>query len=199
MTKDKRRKKGAESRKLIIDAAISCIAQQGLCDTTLDDVANKAAVSRALVVFHFKSKTQMMSAVLEEISTIYKRNWDQIFSIADSPADKLLKLIAYDVRLPIDKPELVSVWHAFWGDAKGLYKQLNSSRDKKYEQDLNQLINEINLQGNYSHDPKLITAVLTALLLGLWWEAHVNPDTYEFDYSMSMITSILHIHFPSHF
>ena len=201
MNKDRRREKGEESRKTIIEAAIHCIATRGLCDTTLDHIAIDAKVSRALVVFHFKSKNGMLASVLEQISAQYNQDWQKIQNNKELSAQALLlKLIAYDVRLPLEKPELISVWHAFWGETKGLYKELNSARDKKYDQDTLKLIEQIAQQGDYANvKPEIINTTLAALLLGLWWNAHLNPSKYNFDQNMDVVNHYLHLNFPQDF
>ena len=58
---DKRRARGDETRLRILKSTISTIGSQGLSNLTLDRVAEHAGVSRALVVFHFKSKHLLLS------------------------------------------------------------------------------------------------------------------------------------------
>lgn len=199
---DKRKEKGAQRRKIIIDAAISCIATRGLCDTTLDRVAEIAEVSRTLVVFHFKTKKEMFAVVLEEIAAKYNTEWEIILKDekAKPAEDKLIQLISYDLQLPLKKPELISVWHTFWGEAKGLYKEFNAARDKKYSNDLNELIRQIIEIGNYKDiDTKHIASGLEAMLLGFWWTAHVNPKDYKYKTNMRIVKSYLKLNFPNHF
>ena len=201
MTKDKRKEKGIESRKSIIGAAIHCIATRGLCDTTLDRVAELAGVSRALVVFHFKSKNGMLKTVLEDIGSQYHRDWKQIMALPDLSAEqRLLKLIDYDLKLPNEKPDLIAVWYTFWGEAKGLYKEFNNFRDETYENDMKALIEQIKLSGNYENlDTDCACSALSAMLLGLWLDAHLNPrDTY-FDENLKVTRYFLKLNFPDHY
>ncbi len=199
--KDKRREKGAQSRKAITNAAIHCIATHGLCNTTLDRVAETAHVSRALVVFHFKSKIGMMTAVIEEISAQYMDDWDRIISEPDlSTEEKLRKLVVYDIRLPLQKPELVAVSHTFWGEAKGLYSDLGYTRDERCVADIKSLITHLVAEGNYEHiDPDLVCSGLVAMLFGLWWKAHLDLAPDHFEHSMRVVESWLSTIFPNHF
>ena len=198
---DKRREKGIESRRTIIEAAIHCIATRGLCDTTLDRVADLAGVSRALVVFHFKSKNGILKTVLEEIGSQYHRDWNKIMMLPELNADKrLYKLISYDLRLPIENPELIAVWYTFWGEAKGLYKALDNSRDQTYVNDMKQLIQQIKQSGNYTNiNPDYVCAALSAMLLGLWLDSHLNPQANDYEDNMSVIRYFLSMNFPDHF
>ena len=199
--KDKRRAKGIESRKSIIESAIRCIATRGLCDTTLDRVAELAGVSRALVVFHFKSKNGMLKTVLEEIGTQYHQDWNKIMALPDLTAEqRLLQLVSYDLKLPLENPDLIAVWYTFWGEAKGLYKQFNSFRDESYEKDMRQLIGQITRDGDYEAiNPGLVCSALSAMLLGMWLDAHLNPRTTFFEENMDVTRYFLKLNFPAHY
>ena len=78
---DKRRLKGEKTKQAIIKAAIACIARQGLHDATLERVAQKAKVSKALVAFHFKSKTGMLAAVLIHQETVFEKPFSVFLSL----------------------------------------------------------------------------------------------------------------------
>lgn len=49
----------------IIRAAKSCLQQKGLSATTLKDVAAKAGVTQGTVYYHFKTKEELMAAVID--------------------------------------------------------------------------------------------------------------------------------------
>lgn len=201
MNLDKRREKGIVRRRSIIEAAIHCIASRGLCDTTLDRVAELAGVSRALVVFHFKSKNGMLQAVLEQIGSQYDRDWKQIMVLPGLSADqRLLKLISYDLKLPDNNPELIAVWYTFWGEAKGLYRQLNSFRDETYDNDFKKLIELIKQSGNYEQiKSDYVCSALSTMLLGMWLHAHLNPGPANFEKNLNVTRYFLKLNFPNHF
>jgi AcrR family transcriptional regulator len=56
---------GEERRKQILEAARAVCAEKGFAGTTLDDIADGAGVSRALVVQHFGSKEGVYEALSE--------------------------------------------------------------------------------------------------------------------------------------
>ena len=55
----------AERRKLILDAALDAFAEGGYEETTLDEVAERAGVSKALIYEHFPSKRDLYREILE--------------------------------------------------------------------------------------------------------------------------------------
>ncbi len=168
---DKRRLKGERSKQAIVKSAISCIARQGLHDATLERVAQKAKVSKALVAFHFKSKTGMLAAVLIHQETVFENGWDAILAgNSISTSEKLLELLEYDVRFSVEHRDFISVWHAYWGEAKGssLYRKLSRPRDERYESDVRRLLSNLTEEGTY--DDINVTAVergINAMMFGI--------------------------------
>jgi AcrR family transcriptional regulator len=200
---DLRLRRGAKSRQAIIEAAIACIASRGLCSTTLDRVAERAQVSRALVVFHFKSKGRMLVDVLNYLSIEYSTGWDAILAHPNAtPSETILRLLEYDVGFARDWPDYLSVWHAFWGEAKGstLYREVIFPRDERYGRDLRALLDALIEEGGYDHiDVNAMETGIMAMLFGLWLSAHLNPTSDHYRHSMQVLRAYLASAFPRHF
>lgn len=60
-----RRMRRADRREQILDAATRAFARTGYAATSLDDIADEAAVTRVILYRHFESKNAMYRAVLE--------------------------------------------------------------------------------------------------------------------------------------
>jgi len=182
---DKRRIRGEESRKLILLAAISSIAALGLGPTTLDRVAERAGISRGLVVFHFKSKNNLIKEVLNYLGNQYSSGWDAV--VKDSSGSsmlKILRLVDYDIRFACEYPQYVSAWHAFWGESKGnmLYHEFAVPRDKRYEGEIKQLLAQVIDEGGYDRrELPSITTGLVAMMFGIWVESHLDPGPDDYD------------------
>lgn len=199
-TEDKRRLRGEESRKLILQAAIDSIATQGLANLTLDRVADRVGISRGLVVFHFKSKRKLIEEVLEYLGRQYSAGWQAIVeSENEETTSKLVRLIDYDVRFACENPKYVSAWHAFWGDAKGhlLFHEQVVPRDEGYAADLTQLLEKISDEGGYDQqDLTPVTRGLVAMMFGVWVQLHLNPRPNDYAVSIKAIRLYLEKMFP---
>lgn len=199
---DRRRIRGEVSRKAIIDAAIDCIAKRGLRGSTVDAVAAQADVSRTLVLFHFKSKNQLHIEVLRHIGEQFSAGWDA--ALADksgSTGDQLMRLLDYDVRFVHDHPQYVSVWHAFWGEAKGstLYREISSRRDQRYRNDVRTLLERLVHDSNdRGVDVVAVTNGLEAMLFGFWLAEHLNPRPKQYTQGMRALRTYLSALFPKH-
>ena len=199
-TTDKRRQRGEESRRLILQAAVDSIATDGLGRLTLDRVAERVGISRGLVVFHFKSKDNLVEEVLHYLGVQYSSGWYEI--IEDTSEDdvlRLLHLIDYDILFASRHPKYVSAWHAFWGDPKGnrLFHELVVPRDLAYAADLSQILERISDAGGY--DKKGLVAItrgLVAQMFGFWTLSHLNPGEDDCTINMEAVRLYLRKMFP---
>lgn len=62
----RRRMTGAQRRREILAAAMSVLAERGYHAASIDDIAQAAGVSKALIYEHFDSKAALKTALLEE-------------------------------------------------------------------------------------------------------------------------------------
>lgn len=200
VTRDKRRIRGEESRKLILKSAIDNIANSGLGSLTLDRVAEKLGVSRGLVVFHFKSKNNLIMEVLEYLGKKYSGGWNAIVTEEyPSSMEKLLRLVDYDIRFACENPRYVSAWHAFWGESKGkeMFHQLVIPRDEGYAADMGYLLEEISVQDGYDElDIPAVTRGLVCMMFGAWVLLHLNPSPDDYEKNMKAVRLYLARIFP---
>src|SRR4051812_14284842 len=59
--------RSAETREKVINAAISLISKVGCSATTTNDIADHAGVSRGALQHHFKSRYDLITAVLDQV------------------------------------------------------------------------------------------------------------------------------------
>ncbi|MCG8415514.1 MAG: TetR/AcrR family transcriptional regulator [Pseudomonadales bacterium] len=73
------------SRERILATAESIILQQGFAGTTIDDIINKAAITKGGFFYHFSGKTEMARALIDR----YIKMDTEIFTELSDQADKL--------------------------------------------------------------------------------------------------------------
>ena len=158
---DGRRVRGERTKRVIIDSLIDCIASRGLRNTTMDSVAERANVSRALVVFHFKSRNKMHIDLLNHLGARFSDGWNAVLSDdSGTPSERLLRLLEYDVGFASEHPKFLAVWYAFWGEAKGstLYREVGFPRDQRYMKDVRALLLELVRDGAYGQLQFMVAA-----------------------------------------
>lgn len=167
---------------------------------TLDHVAEKLGVSRGLVVFHFKSKENLIMEVLEYLGKKYSGGWNDILEEdISSSMEKLMRLVDYDIRFACDNPRYVSAWHAFWGESKGkkMFHELVVPRDEGYAADMRGLLENICTQEGYDDlDIATVTRGLVAMMFGAWVLLHLNPGSNDYERNMQVIRLYLARIFP---
>ncbi|MCP4937052.1 MAG: TetR/AcrR family transcriptional regulator [bacterium] len=198
---DKRRARGVETRRLILRSAVSSIASLGLSNMTLDSVAKRVGVSRALVVFHFKSKRLLVKEALEFLGRRYSEGWNSVVAMSDGTTmERIFQLVDYDIRFACENPEYLSAWHAFWGESKGnaLYHELGVPRDQRYAGEMKELLATMINEGGYDKQelPAIITGI-NAMLFGLWLESHLDPKPDDYIKGMAAVRLFLSKTFPN--
>lgn len=69
----KTKEEAAKTRQRLIDTAILTFAQQGFSNTTLDDIACAAQVTRGAIYWHFTNKTELFNAIWQEQRPLRER------------------------------------------------------------------------------------------------------------------------------
>jgi len=193
-------KRTEASKRQIIEAAVDVIAQRGLGKSTLQNIAKRAGVSSALVVFHFKSKDNLMKAVLGHLTAVYEAGWELVRRPVDDPAARrLMRLITYDLEFPTKHPEYLSAWYAFWGEARGglLYKGFGQASDDQCLIDIRQAVEEIVSEGQYEDvDCRCVAETIYIMTFGHWHVAHNEADRYDVALARKTFVDYLSGRFP---
>lgn len=87
-------KRTRNSRAAILKAAQQLIAERGLNEFTMDDVAAVSGVSRATVFNHFGSRALILDAIAADILGFYLLLLEEIMNSDSSLEEQLLELVA---------------------------------------------------------------------------------------------------------
>lgn len=189
------------SKKQIIEAATSVIAQQGLGKTTLQTIAERAGVSSALVVFHFQSKDNLLKVVLANLNDFYNEGWKQSLQPQDDPAPaRLMRSVIFDLEFPRRHPEYVAAWYAFWGEARGglLYQGIGRVGDDQCRHDIRLIVRDIIVQGGYEAvDEQSVSETIYVMIFGHWYVAHNEAERYDPGLARRTFTGFLSSMFPN--
>lgn len=105
-------------RKQIMRAAFDVASRKGLAGLTVRLVAAKAGLSTGLVLFHYKTKEQLIISLLDYVleTTTVLHLTDDIARIT-SPLDRLLALLVREMNRLSSEPRRIRLFFDFW--AKG--------------------------------------------------------------------------------
>ena len=85
----KTKEDAALTRKMLLDAALNVFSHKGYAQSSLEEVAREAGVTRGAIYWHFSNKFEMFYAVLQEL---YKKAGARVQKIIDSDQRPLSKL-----------------------------------------------------------------------------------------------------------
>ena len=187
----------------LIEATIDSIVKRGFAETTLAHVADGAKLSRGIVNFYFKSKEILLVETLRHMVEEY-----EAFSLAaiaragSSPIAQIEAMIDADFDPAIASRKKVTVWYAFWGEARWRPNFLRLCRqlsDRYFEQ-TRDLFQQIIEAGDYRDvDAATVTRGLNAMIDGLWLDILINPDAIDRAEAKRTCRAFLAGFFPAEF
>jgi len=190
-------------RKQLIDATIRAIGRFGYANATLTQVANEAGLSPGIVNFYFKSKEQLLIATLEQIAEEYSSLWQGAIAKGKvSPAAGLEAIIEVDFLPTVCNFEKVSIWYAFWAEARSnaAYQNVVQRLEDDYLQHTEVLCNRIIAEGGYQEiEGKEIATGLNAMIDGLWFDCLIDPKVFNRAEAKRVCRLYLAAVFPAHF
>jgi TetR/AcrR family transcriptional repressor of bet genes len=104
-------------RAQILRAAYDVASRKGLAGLTVRDVAAKADLSTGLVLFHFKSKEQLVLALLDyvlETTTVLHLTED--IEAIRQPLDRLMALLVREMNRLSSEPRRIRLFFDFWAE-----------------------------------------------------------------------------------
>jgi len=156
----------------LVEATIAEIAEHGLASLTLARVAGRAGMTVAMVSFHFASKDALLVATLHSLYEEYEAAIDRALEErSEDPGAALEALVALHFDPLLSDPRRVSVWYAFWGEARARtdYMAICGARDVDQERQLLELCRAvIERDGCRQLAPEAIAAGLSGLLEETW-------------------------------
>jgi AcrR family transcriptional regulator len=93
------------TRQRILDIARELFARQGFTGTSIADIAGELGTTTAALYYHFRSKADILNALLAEPMVAYKRIIETLESGSTSPDD----LLGAFIDLTVDSRELAAI------------------------------------------------------------------------------------------
>jgi len=98
----------------ILDAAVRVIAERGLAETRISDIAERAGVSPGLILYYFESKDRVLSDALTFANDRFYLRTSREIRRLPTARDQLTRLIELSVPRYLPGPERVDSEWALW-------------------------------------------------------------------------------------
>lgn len=175
-----------DSRRVdILGATATAIAERGLCETRIADVAEIVGVSPALVLYYFPNKAALLAEALIYLDRLFYEGVAEKLKTASNAEDKLIVLIEESCPRPAGPGELPDswvLWPATWEMAR-LDPSLAAARarlDEAWRAQIVAIVDEGVSRDEFRPvDAKDFALQLAAMLDGLAIEAMLGDPTVD--------------------
>jgi AcrR family transcriptional regulator len=99
----------AARRQAILEAAIGVFAQHGFDAATIDDIARAAGLSKGGLYWHFKSKDDILAAILMQLFDQELSVLQQLAAAEGAVAPRLRQMVAHGVAAVQQLEQLLPV------------------------------------------------------------------------------------------
>jgi AcrR family transcriptional regulator len=198
----RRRAKGADRRRQVLEATLDVLAVKGYAEITIADIARVLGISTALILSHFKTKDQLLLETQRLVAAEYHDHWQRALA-ASGPraAEKLWCLVAAECDEAVCTPRKIRAWQAFWAEGRGrrAYLEEFGARNVDYLRIATELCRKIIAEGGYPHDARIAARSIDALNTGLWLELTSSATPMTLHETRKTALGHLAMIFPQHF
>jgi AcrR family transcriptional regulator len=164
----------AARRQAILEAAIVVFAQHGFDAATTDNIARAAELSKGGLYWHFKSKDDILAAILIQLFDQELGVLQQLLAAEGAVAPRLRQLVAHGVGAVQQLEALLPVMLEFYALAarKSDVRQFLQRYYQRYHQLLAQLFEQGFARGEFHHgtaEAAAITLIAQLEGMGLLW------------------------------
>ena len=174
-------RKSEDSRRQVLDAAVLTLAKRGLANTSIQDIADAAGLSKGAVHYHFESKDDLLLHVLHRCCESMEGRVREVFEAEGPPLERVgraLQMMWGFRRDAAPEMRVLSELHTMSRQnetlRKALADALRAARQQIIDVGLNRL-GELGIKPRVSVmiAPRLILATLDGLML----QHEVEPIT----------------------
>jgi AcrR family transcriptional regulator len=189
-----------QRRAQMMAAALEVISERGYADTRIADVAERAGISPALVIYYFKTKDQLLTEAIRQYEDSWYAVGQRRMAQLPTAAARIEEIVAMSC-LPEADPEPASSWQLwldFWAQAARNPEVASVRRksDERWRDEIAGLVLAGHEAGEFTDvDPAGFAICLTALLDGLTIQIALDDPAVDpvgaFELSMQFVADQL--------
>jgi AcrR family transcriptional regulator len=179
----KTKEEAQKTKETILMAALDCFSDKGYFNTSLDDIAKAAAVTRGAVYWHFSNKPEIFDALHDSLhESFIEMITKDLERDSSEPLRQLKELIIKLLKeLESNKTKtrtLKLFYHCDYSGDLNQFKQKHQDNKYKSLQLLSSYFQRAQQKGqlNKTAEPEILTLTLHCFLKGILYE-HLNGST----------------------
>jgi len=157
-------------REQIITALDELSRTRGFYRVTMDELAAHAGVSKRTIYRHFRSKDEIVEALLDRFMNYLAGQLEQIINSGQNPAEVLTGIISFLIQnwILLNNTLVLDDLRRYY---PGLWAKLERFRAEKFQQNFVKLLVTKNNRGLRDIDPRILAGALLASV-----QAVINPE-----------------------
>lgn len=187
-----------DTRSKILDAAEQMFAKHGYEQTTLDQVAESAGMTKGAIYWHFSSKSELFLALVERsLQQLSERlpHQSQIIFDYTNPIEALNRIFEHEFRTYLEeKKEKPMIFFEFISQRRdpNVSKKLNTVFSKLHN-DTSKLLEQLQIKNQFTSNvsPESLSIILHALMNGVVLMSIVSPKSVPFETISSDLAKVL--------
>ena len=173
-----------QRREQMLHAALEVISERGYADTRIADVAERAGVSPALVIYYFKTKDQLLTDAIRYYEDAWYAVGQRRMQGLPSAAARLEEFVAMSCLADAEpEPETSQLWLDFWAQAarNDEVGSVRQKSDERWREIIAGLVRDGQQAGEFRSevDAASFAIYLSTLLDGLTIQIALNDPVVD--------------------
>jgi len=175
--KKPRRNNESNRRKDLLRVSARLFRQKGFDGTSIRDISSAAGMQSGSPFYHFKTKQDILVAVMEEGLTDGLRIFGEVMALAVAPEDKLVRMIRTQLGAIFDDAhDFVPVLHYEWRSLTPANRRHIVALKDRYDALWQNLIDDLQRAGHMPGDAQLMRLLILGAVnwTGTWYRSGVR-------------------------
>ena len=185
----------AERRREIVDATVRVMARQGWNETSIDEITREAGVSRGLVSYHFKDKSELLSGALQRCREMFLEAVTAAFEAGEPPEQQMRCATRAALLMARTNPMPYEVFLHFSTGGRNDPALARDVRDlyRAYRDSAATTIRQCQASGIYRRDidPDSAAAKHMGTIIGLALQWLIDPGAFDLDEASELALQML--------
>jgi TetR/AcrR family transcriptional repressor of bet genes len=172
-------------RQDLVEAAYLTFLEQGLSGMTMARIGERAGMSHGIVNYYFKSKDELVSAVVRKANFLIMQEVARRLRLASTPRQRVSAVIAGNFPPELFTREVARAWVSYYAalGQKPEFERLQTVVDKRLKTNLVHALRQLTDEGK----AYTITTGVAVLIDGIWLRHARSSDYLD---SQSAVTFI---------
>ena len=179
-------------RQELAAAAYEILQEEGIAGTTLAKVAERAGMSKGIVLHYFKGKDALLETVMRHANSLLRDEVVRLMAEAKTPRQRVEAIVAGNFSPKYFKPEICNAWLSLCAEVprNANFARIQRAIHARMRSNLMSALRQ--LLPPERQEAAVIG--ITAMIDGLWLRLGLNQDGLSLSAAMEQMKSMLDLH-----